>query len=190
MIGQMHGTPLGGDLDLVDYNPAWPQRFVLLREQLAAELGSAALRIDHIGSTAVPGLAAKDVIDIQVIVADEADEGSYRAAVESTGVELRYRETQSSWSFFRPMQPPRTRHVHVTSAGSARERAQLLFVDYLRSNAPHRDAYAALKRRLAVEFADDRIGYTDAKTTFVTDTLHLAEQWAAACGWAVPRAIV
>jgi GrpB-like predicted nucleotidyltransferase (UPF0157 family) len=138
----------------------------------------------------VPGLAAKDVIDIQVIVADEADEGGYRAAMESTGVGLRYREPRSSWSFFRPMQPPRTRHVHVTSAGSARERAQLLFVDYLRSNPLRRDAYATLKRRLAVELADDRIGYTDAKTAFVTDTLHLAEQWAADRGWTVPPATV
>jgi GrpB-like predicted nucleotidyltransferase (UPF0157 family) len=96
---------------------------------------------------------------------------------------LRYREPESAWSFFRPMQPPRTHHVHVTSAGSRRERSQLLFVDYLRHHPSQRDAYAALKQDLAVRHAEDRIGYTDAKTAFITQTLRLAEAWADAARW-------
>jgi DNA-3-methyladenine glycosylase I len=183
--GHLHGDSLGGGLDFVGYDPTWPDRFIRHRDQLAAALGPAALRIDHIGSTAVPGLAAKDVIDVQVVVADDADLGAYRPAVESTGIVLRYRE--DGWSMFRPAVPPRTHHVHVTSAGSPRERTQLLFVDYLRAHDERRDAYAALKAELVARVGDDRLAYTAAKTDFVEATLKLAEEWAAATGWRVPR---
>lgn len=182
--GELHGTELGGTLELVPYDPGWPDRFVALRDRLAAALGPVARRIDHIGSTAVPGLAAKDVIDIQVAVPDQADLDAYRGPIESTGIGLRLREPE--WSMFRPMAPPRTHHVHVTSAGSARERAQLLFVAYLRADAASRDAYAALKTDLAARFASDRLAFTEAKTGFVTETLRRAEGWAVATGWRVP----
>jgi DNA-3-methyladenine glycosylase I len=182
--GRLYGSSLGGPLDLVPYDPAWPARFVALRDRLAVALGPVGLRIDHIGSTAVPGLAAKDVIDIQVIVADESDSGSYRPRLESDGVGLRYQEP--GWSFFRPMEPPRIFHVHVTGSGSDRERAQLLFVDYLRAHGEHRDAYAALKAELADRFPDDRVAYSMAKTAFIVETLRRAETWAAATGWQVP----
>jgi DNA-3-methyladenine glycosylase I len=182
--GELHGGSLGDGLDLVGYDPGWPGRFARYRDALAAALGPVVLRIDHIGSTAVPGLTAKNVIDVQVVVADDADIPSYRPAVESTGLSLRYREP--GWSMFRPALPPRTHHVHVTSAGSARERVQLLFVDYLRAHDARRDAYAALKADLAERYHDDRLGYTAAKTAFVTETLRLAERWATATGWRVP----
>jgi len=188
VTGELHGTSLGGDLELVPYDPAWPARFEALRDKLALALGPVALRIDHIGSTAVPSLAAKAVIDIQVIVSNQADDASYMPGLESTGLGLRYRDPAASWSFFRPMRPPRTHHVHVTSAGSPRERAQLLFVDYLRYDAGARDAYAALKYELAATHANDRVAYTDAKTEFVTAVLEDAEAWAATTGWQVPRA--
>lgn len=187
MTGQLHGRPLGGSLEFVGYDPAWPARFAVQRDRLAAALGPVALRIDHVGSTAVPGLAAKNVIDIQVVVADQADLDSYRPAVESTGVGLRYQEAE--WSMFRPVDAPRSHHVHVTSAGSRRERVQLLFVDYLRAHDRRRDAYAALKADLAVRFADDRVGYGQAKTAFITGTLRRAEAWATATGWPVPGVV-
>jgi GrpB-like predicted nucleotidyltransferase (UPF0157 family) len=182
----MTGSPLAGALDTVDYDPRWPARFAYYRDELADILGPVALRIDHIGSTAVPGLAAKDVVDLQVVVADETDQDSYRPGIESTGLVLGYRDASVSWSFFRPAEGPRLRHVHVTSAGSPRERIQLLFVEFLRGNDRVRDAYARLKRRLAVEYADDRLGYAEAKTAFIVDMLDRAERWAHAVGWRVP----
>jgi GrpB-like predicted nucleotidyltransferase (UPF0157 family) len=178
--------PLAGALDMVDYDPRWPARFAYYRDELADILGPTPLRIDHIGSTAVPGLAAKDVVDLQVVVADENDVDSYRPGIESTGLVLGYRDASLSWSFFRPPVPPRLRHVHVTSAGSERERVQLLFVEYMRSDDRVRDDYARLKRRLAVRYPADRLGYAKAKTAFIIDMLDRAERWAAKIGWMVP----
>jgi GrpB-like predicted nucleotidyltransferase (UPF0157 family) len=172
-----------GPLELVDYDDSWPARFGYYRDELADALGPVALRIEHIGSTAVPGLAAKNVIDILVVVADEADLASYTAAIESTGMTLAHRDAPAAWSFFRPAAPPRTRHVHVTSKGSSRERVLLLFCDFMRSHEFAGEAYGQLKRRLAVRFADDREGYTRAKTEFILDMLDRAEQWAAHTGW-------
>ncbi|WP_327006486.1 GrpB family protein [Dactylosporangium sp. NBC_01737] len=177
----------GGPLDLVDYDQGWPAKFAYYRDELADALGPVALRIEHIGSTAVPGLAAKNVIDILVVVADEHDREGYRAAVESTGMALAHRDPAASWSFYRPAAPPRTRHVHVTSRGSSHERVQLLFVDFLRNHDLAADAYAQVKRRLAIRFADDRERYTRAKTEFIFDMLDRAEQWADQTGWTVEQ---
>lgn len=178
---------LRGPLDLVDYDQGWPAKFAYYRDELADALGPVALRIEHIGSTAVPGLAAKNVIDILVVVADEHDREGYRAAVESTGMALAHRDPAASWSFYRPAAPPRTRHVHVTSRGSSHERVQLLFVDFLRNHDLAADAYAQVKRRLAIRFADDRERYTRAKTEFIFDMLDRAEQWADQTGWTVEQ---
>ena len=179
-------APLAGPPETVDYDPRWPARFAYYRDELADALGAVALRIDHIGSTAVPGLPAKDVVDLQVVVPDETDQASYRPAIESTGLVLSYRDASVSWSFFRPPMPPRLRHVHVTSAGSPRERIQLLFVEYLRSNESAREAYAEVKYRLAAQFPADRIAFNEAKTAFIVEMLDRAERWAGAVGWMVP----
>jgi GrpB-like predicted nucleotidyltransferase (UPF0157 family) len=172
-------------LDLVDYDPTWPARFQYYRDELADALGPAAVRIEHIGSTAVPGLVAKNVIDILVVVADEGDQGAYQPAIESTGLVLGYRDPAVTWSFYRPAAPPRTRHVHVTSVGSAHERVQLLFVDFLRWHPLAAEAYGELKRRFAVRYATDREGYTAAKAEFIADMLDRAEQWAAQTNWSL-----
>jgi GrpB-like predicted nucleotidyltransferase (UPF0157 family) len=185
--GQLFGVPLRDAVEIAPYDPAWPARFEAHRRALAAALGDAPLRIDHIGSTAVPGLASKPVIDIQVSVRDvDRDEVRYRPALEALGLELRYREPE--WAYFRTMTPPRTHHVHVTPAGSARERAQLLFVAYLRADPRRRDEYGALKAALATALRNDRLAYTEAKTEFIAATLTLAEAWAAETGWWRPAA--
>lgn len=181
----MNGTvaDFRGPLDLVEYDATWPARFAYYRDELADVLGPVALSIEHIGSTAVPGLAAKNVVDILVVVPDENDQASYLPAIESTGMVLSYRDANATWSFFRPAAPPRNRHVHVTSKGSSRERVQLLFVDFLRDHPFAAEAYAAVKRRLAVRFADNREAYTRAKTDFIVDMLDRAEQWASEVDW-------
>jgi GrpB-like predicted nucleotidyltransferase (UPF0157 family) len=145
-------------------------------------LGEFALRIDHVGSTAVPGLPAKPVIDIQVSVTDISDEDSYRPAIESLGLPLRGREPDHR--FFRPSAgSPRTVHVHVCGAGSRWERQHLLFVDYLREQPKRAREYAQLKLGLAGRFRSDRTRYTEGKNEFIEETLRMADVWAANTEW-------
>jgi GrpB-like predicted nucleotidyltransferase (UPF0157 family) len=175
------GRP-GEGIEVVGYDPDWPRRFRQWRERLAAALAAAAVRIDHVGSTSVPGLAAKPVIDVQISVSDLGNEASYVPAVESAGLVLRSRE--DARRFFRPPPgTPREVHVHVCQAGGQWEREHLLFRDYLRAQPGARDGYGRLKLDLAVRWHDDRAGYTEAKTAFILDTLDDAEQWAGACDW-------
>jgi GrpB-like predicted nucleotidyltransferase (UPF0157 family) len=163
-------------VEVVAYDPAWPDRFASWRDKLAAELGSAALRIDHIGSTSVPDLPAKPVIDIQVSVADIVDEESYVPHIERTGIAFRARDDVHR--YFRPAgERPRDVQVHVCGIGSEWESRHLLFRDFLRADAATRAAYAALKRELATRYRDDRIAYNEAKTNFILDTVERAQAW-------------
>jgi GrpB-like predicted nucleotidyltransferase (UPF0157 family) len=147
-----------GPVEVVPYDPRWPARFEAWRHRLAAALGPAATRIDHVGSTAVPGLASKPIIDIQVSVGDPEAEANYVPAVESTGLQLRAREP--GHRYFRPSPDrPREVHVHVCAAGSTWERDHLLFRDYLHAHSTTRDAYADLKWTLAQRYRDDRLAY-------------------------------
>lgn len=173
-------------IEVVPYDPAWPSRFAAWRARLATELGAAALRIEHVGSTSVPGLAAKPVIDIHVSVADVEAEETYVPAIERAGVAFRSREDRHR--YFRPAgDRPREVQVHVSQSGSEWERIHLLFRDFLRSDPEVRDAYAALKQGLARRHRFDRIAYTEAKTGFILDALQRAEAWAAAGGGSPPE---
>jgi GrpB-like predicted nucleotidyltransferase (UPF0157 family) len=169
-------------LKVVDYDPAWPGQYARWHERLAAALGASALRIEHVGSTAVPGLAAKPVIDVQVSVAALADESGYVPPLAAAGVQLRSRDDLHR--FFRPgADKPRDVHVHVCSAGSEWEREHLLFRDFLRAHPAAAGAYADAKGAAAGTWRDDRWAYTEAKTGIVLDTLESAERWARATGW-------
>jgi GrpB-like predicted nucleotidyltransferase (UPF0157 family) len=171
-------------LEVVPYDLSWPGRYERWRDRLDEQLGATALRIEHVGSTAVPGLLAKPVIDIQISVPDLNDESRYVRQVEQAGVQLRSRDALHR--FFRPFAgQPRDVHVHVCQAGSDWEREHLLFRDYLRSHADARDAYAKVKQEAAQVWSDDRIAYTEAKTGVVLDLLDAAEIWARADSWAV-----
>ena len=172
------------DLTVVTYDPAWPARYEAWHERLDAALADVALRIEHVGSTAVPNLAAKPTVDIQVSVAGLDDETRYVPAVESTGLLLRGRD--SVHRFFRPpADQSRDVHVHVCEQGSEWEREHLLFRDYLRSNSAAREIYAAVKRELATRWSDDRIAYTEAKTATVLELLDQAEEWSERAGWSL-----
>ena len=143
-----------------------------------------ALRIEHVGSTSVPGLPAKPVIDIQVSVASLHDEDSYVPPCQAAGLQLRSRD--DGHRFFRPPAGrPRDVHVHVCAAGSSWERGHLLFRDFLRADRAGQDAYAAMKLQTASRWRDDRMGYTEAKNDLILDLLDQAERWAAARGWTV-----
>jgi GrpB-like predicted nucleotidyltransferase (UPF0157 family) len=163
-------------IEVVPYDPAWPASFAVWRDRLQAELGPASLRIDHVGSTAVPGLPAKPVIDIHVGVADVENEPSYVPAIERCGVALRSREV--GHRYFRPAgDRPRDVQVHVTRAGSDWQRSHLLFRDFLRSDAATREAYGSLKTELAWRYREDRIAYNEAKTNFILDTMERVREW-------------
>lgn len=166
-------------VEIVPYDTGWPARFMDWRDRLAGAVKLPALRIEHVGSTSVPGLAAKPVIDIQVSVDNLADESAYVPAIESLGIQLRSREDEHR--FFRPFAGrPRDVHVHVCATGSRWERRHLLFRDYLRADPAARAAYTVAKVEIAARWRDDRIAYADAKTDVIEELLARAETWARA----------
>lgn len=179
-------------VEIVPYRPEWPGEFEAIAIRLRRALGTLALRIDHIGSTSVPGLAAKDVIDIQVTVS--ALEDPLKAALTSMGYVLRETRTDhrppsaggpaSDWSKWLFLPPPdeRRAHIHVRLQGAANQRYAILFRDFLRAHPATAEAYAELKRRLAQNLTDPRT-YPDVKDP-AADLIYLAaEAWAGATDW-------
>jgi GrpB-like predicted nucleotidyltransferase (UPF0157 family) len=181
--GQIVGRDRPGEaVEIVEYDSVWPARFEEMRSRLSEALGEAAVRIDHVGSTAVPGLAAKPVVDIQVSVVDVEDDDAYRDAIESCGFELRWIE--SGHRYFRPPPgQPRLTQVHVCTVGSSWERVHLLFRDYLRAHPQVAAEYAALKVRLAAKHGENRIEYNDDKAGFIDAVVAAAEDWARLTNW-------
>jgi GrpB-like predicted nucleotidyltransferase (UPF0157 family) len=161
---------LSGPIVLVDYDPAWPEQFAGEAEQVRAALGERALRVEHVGSTSVPGLVAKPIIDVLLVVADSADEGAYAPAMEGAGYVLRIREPD--WHQHRLFKGPRTAvNLHVFSAGCAEIDRMLLFRDRLRDDASDRDLYARTKRRLARQTWRYTQDYADAKSAVVEEII-------------------
>jgi GrpB-like predicted nucleotidyltransferase (UPF0157 family) len=160
-------------MTIVEYDPEWPIEFARERDRLMNALGAAALRIEHHGSTAVPGLAAKPIIDIQISVAHLQPLDVYGAPLERIGyVHFVHADDDRCPFFHRPAQWPHTHHVHVVQAGSEEERRTLAFRDCLRAHPDAARDYEALKRDLAAAFggadADAREAYASAKSEFVT----------------------
>ncbi len=179
---ELIGEPSGHPIEIVPYDDRWPGLFESWRNQLRSALGAAAISIHHVGSTAVPGLAAKPIVDIQVGVARLDDESSYVPQIEATGVLLRSRESEHR--YFRPAgDEPRVVHIHVCEAAGVWAADHLLFRDFLRNSATVRDSYAALKTDLAARYRSDRLAYTDGKATFIVSKLAEARVWASDIGW-------
>jgi GrpB-like predicted nucleotidyltransferase (UPF0157 family) len=152
---------------IVDYDPAWPAEFQRLRDRAASAVGELAIAIEHVGSTAVPGLAAKPVIDLVVVVAP-ADVGEAVARLETLAYTHRGNlGVEGREAFSVPAGEPR-HHLYVSPGGSEELRAQIAFRDNLRADAKLAADYEGLKRRSAEQYRDDREAYTDAKTEFVT----------------------
>jgi GrpB-like predicted nucleotidyltransferase (UPF0157 family) len=189
---------------IVDYDPAWPGEFEALAAALRRHLGDGALGIDHIGSTAVPGLAAKDVIDLQVAVADLAQADRLAPGFERAGyVPTPYRRDHQPagdagdpgrWEKRLWQSPPGARRVnaHVRVAGWPNQRYALLFRDYLRARPAAAAAYERLKRAMADRFGDDLRAYTEVKDHACDLILVAAEDWAAGqapdARWSVTQA--
>ncbi len=153
---------------IVDYDPRWPEMFAREAERIRSLLGSGALRIEHVGSTAVPGLAAKPVIDVLLEVADSADEAAYAPALNGGGYVLRIREP--TWHEHRMFKGPDTEvNLHVFSRACPKIEHMLLFRDWLRQNAADRERYARTKLALARKEWKDVQDYADAKTAIVEE---------------------
>jgi GrpB-like predicted nucleotidyltransferase (UPF0157 family) len=168
---------------IADYDPDWPAQFRARGAAMRAALGAVALRIDHIGSTSIPGLAAKPVIDIQIAVADRDALEAFRGPLESLGYAWRSDNPEKTKRYFREGPGmPRT-HIHVRELGSYHQQWPLLFRDFVRIDAPSRAEYEAEKRRLAARFGADRDGYTDAKDDIFGKIIYRADRWAAETGW-------
>lgn len=180
-------------IEIVPWREAWSAEFREIASALRRGLGPLALRIDHIGSTAVPGLAAKDVLDVQISVAALGEPAGSALAglgyIRHEGVRRDHRppggpEADSEWEkwLFRAPADRRRAHIHVRVPGRANQRYPLLFRDYLRSHPATAAAYAELKVRLAKHLADPET-YPDVKDPAV-DLIYLAAQeWAAATAW-------
>lgn len=177
-VGRTRGEPIA----IVDYDPVWSLRFRETSARLGDALGERALRIDHVGSTSVPGLAAKPIVDIQISVADVEVEGEYLPQIESQGFELRFIEPGHR-HLRPPPELPRLWQLHVCTIGSEWERVHILFRDYLRSHPGIAAEYAALKRGLAESHRNEPIAYNDAKGPFIDGVLARAEEWARQTGW-------
>jgi GrpB-like predicted nucleotidyltransferase (UPF0157 family) len=154
-------------VELAAYDPAWPGRYARERAVIEHAFGPRAGRIEHIGSTAVPGLAAKPIVDILVEVADPADDDAYRAAMEASGFELRVREPRHR--MFR--RPARDLHVHVWPICGAEGDAYLALRDRLRASPADRRRYEDVKRALAGRRWPDMNYYAEAKSAVIAEIL-------------------
>ncbi len=169
-------------IELIAYDPRWVDAFQRMRKHLADALGDVAVRIEHVGSTAIPGIPAKPIVDIQVSVDDIDDDESFRDAIESQGFELRFIEP--GHRYFRPPAGiPRDYQVHVCQVGSDWERVHLLFRDYLRTHPEVANEYGRMKLRLAKQHGQERIAYNDDKGPFIDAVVTVAEEWARQTGW-------
>lgn len=172
-------TPLAGPIQIVDYDPAWPALFEREAARVRGVLGEGALMLEHVGSTSVPGLAAKPRIDMLLVVANSADESTYVPALEAAGYKLQIREPE--WYEHRVFKGPDTDiNLHVFSPGCPEIDRMLRFRDWLRSNPSDRLLYERAKRELARRDWKYVQNYADAKTAVVEEIIARAQQDAGA----------
>jgi len=159
---QRHDAPIR----LQKYSAAWPEMFAREERRIRKTLGPRAIRVEHVGSTSVPGLVAKPIIDILLVVADSADEASYVPALAAEGYVLRIREPE--WHQHRLLKGPEAEvNLHVFSVGAAEVERMLRFRDLLRANPEARERYAKTKRELARRTWKYVQNYADAKSEVV-----------------------
>ena len=163
---------------IVPYDPTWPQLFSAEAAKIRGVLSDTAIDIHHVGSTAVPGLRSKPIVDILVTVTDIADLPSYRDPLRRIGYAFNYYPEIPDFHFFgRPRQRPRRYHVHVCEAGSVHERRHLAVRDYLVAHPEEARQYGSIKAEAAASFPGDRLAYMDAKGPWVTDLESRALTW-------------
>jgi GrpB-like predicted nucleotidyltransferase (UPF0157 family) len=166
-------VPHNAPITLADYDPEWPALFAREAGRISVILGDRAMLVEHAGSTSVPALAAKPIIDIVLAVPDSADEPAYVPAMEAAGYVLRVREPD--WFEHRLFKGPDTDiNLHVFTAGATEIGRMLLFRDWLRSNDADREAYLRVKRELAQRTWRHVQHYADAKTAIIQQIMERA----------------
>jgi GrpB-like predicted nucleotidyltransferase (UPF0157 family) len=162
--------PLDVPIRLASYDPQWPARYEILAGQIRDALGPTALMIAHVGSTSVPGLSAKPIIDIVLAVPNSADEDAYMPALQQLGYRLKIREPD--WFEHRLVKPSAIDgNIHVFSQGCTEIARMLAFRDWLRGNDDDRQVYERTKRELAARRWKYVQDYADAKTDVVNEIL-------------------
>jgi GrpB-like predicted nucleotidyltransferase (UPF0157 family) len=168
LIGQV--APHNAPITIVDYDPEWPRLFARETQRVRAALKDAVVHLEHVGSTSVPGLAAKPIIDILLVVTNSADEASYVPALEAVGYVLRVREPD--WFEHRLFKGPDINiNMHVFSDGAEEAERMLVFREWLRHNDADRERYERTKRELGRRTWRHVQHYAQAKTTIVQDIL-------------------
>jgi len=168
-------------IEIVAYDPGWPAAFEAEAVRLRAALGPLALRIDHHGSTSIPGLGAKPIIDIQISVATLQPLTAYRVPLEGIGyMHVPHADDSFSPFFHRPVEWPHSHHVHVVERGGREEGRTLAFRDYLRDHSMEARTYERLKRNLADQIGaadpESREQFARAKTDFIERVMTLARE--------------
>jgi GrpB-like predicted nucleotidyltransferase (UPF0157 family) len=165
------GISAGNSVTVVDYDPAWPTQFASLRSTIWSAVGDIAVAIEHVGSTSVPGLAAKPVIDIDVVVSSSTDVLVTIKRLAAIGYEHQGNlGVEGREAFNCPTEPPR-RHLYVCVQGGTALQNHLILRDYLRKNNASTAEYGRLKKELAAQFPTDIDKYIDGKTDFIVKVL-------------------
>lgn len=154
-------------INIADYDSRWPEQFETLRSRIAAALGDLAIAIEHIGSTAVPGLAAKPIIDIDVLMRLDAHLPLVTSKLALLGYDHQGDLGVPGREAFRAPPDDFRHHLYVCRPDSQEYRRHIAFRDYLRTHPKDANAYASLKRSLADKFGDQREAYNQAKSQFV-----------------------
>lgn len=168
------GTP-GGQIEIAEYNPDWPAAFERESAAILEACRVEVTEVHHIGSTSVPGLAAKPILDMMPVAAGPAEALATVSRMEALGYRHRGEYGIPGRSYFEKAVDGRTvAHVHMFPAGHPEIRRHLLFRDHLRTHPEAARAYERLKRALAVEHRDDREAYADAKDAFIAGVVAAA----------------
>jgi GrpB-like predicted nucleotidyltransferase (UPF0157 family) len=168
---------------IADWTPLWSKSFEAKARALREALGDLASRIDHIGSTAIDGMPAKPIIDIQISVADLEPIQRLSEPMARAGYVWRASNPELTKRYFRERPGQDRTHIHVRRLGSWHEQWALLFRDYMRAHPAEHAGYAALKYRLAEAHAFEREAYTDGKADYFWAIIRRADHWARYAGW-------
>lgn len=170
-VGEL--KPHNAPITLVEYDPRWVQDFKREADRIRSILGNKVLLLEHVGSTSIPGMCAKPIIDMLLVVEDSSDESSYVPGLENAGYTLRIREPE--WFAHRMFKgPDKDINLHVFSVGTPEIDRMLCFRDWLRFNKDDRDKYAQAKRELAKKKWRHVQHYADAKTSIIKEIMERA----------------
>jgi len=167
-----------GSVIIVNYDPNWPILYEKEKKQILEAVGNKILAIEHIGSTAVPGLGAKPIIDIMAGVRQKTEADECLIPLQKIGyIDVTPEPDNSEWFYCLGKEPHSVGcHLHLVKFPSNHWKKQLVFRDYLRSHPNVAEKYYGLKKELSEKYGSDRIGYTEAKTAFIEKVILLAHQ--------------